>query len=145
MRTNETLTRQTRDEHVFDIRNGCVTFAILLAIHAVQRKGDAEDASDLTAKNILLRIQKLLNPEDNPPRRLAGISTCYPTLKILEGESPRNKTERGQTLISKNTKTGAYELETAGEQLLRELVRELKRLTEQAERLMGEENDNSQR
>jgi hypothetical protein len=124
------------DNQMFDLRNGFVTLSILLVVLQAQREGKS---NQLTIKNIIVRIQRLLNPEPDPPSKIAGISTCYPKLKALESLG-RNR----PGMVDKPNK-GPYTVTKEGEVLIKKLIDELERFTSVAKAIYHEEKSDERK
>jgi len=111
----------------FDIRNGCVSAALIASgIYAVKNNFNPNSIQ------LKLMVSRLLNPEDDT-KRPAGVSTSYPKLNELSALNPKT----GSKPLMPKSKKNEYTVSEDGKIVLKLMIEELKRITNHLEDLSG--------
>lgn len=129
-KTNDSALNTQIEEIFFEIRNGCVSAAILAAcIHA--------NYNDYfpNVNQLKLMIIRLLNPEEDT-KRIAGLSTAYPKLNDLSFSNKRKNIKPLIELLKRNP--NEYKITDNGKKALEKTIEELRRIANILEGLSKE-------
>jgi hypothetical protein len=123
---NPNINQQLQDLF-FEIRNGCVSAALIASgIYAVKNNYNPNSAQ------LRLMVSRLLNPEEDT-KRPAGVATLFPTLKELSALNLKT----GSKPLMPKSKKNEYTITEDGKIVLKLMIEELKRITNHLEDLSG--------